>query len=274
MSTSTTTKALRTTASSSIPAPSALTTLLSTQSTYIHPPSTTALPLEILHNLRYQHSWTDVRLHHSTTTSTSVLSLIPASAPSHPDPISKDTLKPSISDLDLTTPFPKTPNARQPLHQPPPAPSPHEPLKPPTTLLSGLPPKPLYIHPDLQRKLLKAGIPESTLQPEREWVLPTSLGAKWTLSQICGAFDSLPLREPRRISKDGKDTTEGPTGGRHDNAEVRKSDGIGTEEEEAVVQHQDAKRVLLAMKAHEGMGGDGTVVYYIVQEGEVKPRQN
>ncbi len=28
------------------------------------------------------------------------------------------------------------------------------------------------------------------------------------------------------------------------------------------------------MRAHEGMGGDGTVVYYIMQEGEVKPRQN
>ena len=40
------------------------------------------------------------------------------------------------------------------------------------------------------------------------------------------------------------------------------------------VEQQDAKRVLLAMKAHDGMGGDGTVVYYIVQEGEVKPRQN
>jgi tRNA-splicing endonuclease subunit Sen15, fungi type len=47
--------------------------------------------------------------------------------------------------------------------------------------------------------------------------------------------------------------------------------GDGTEE---TVQHQDAKRVLLAMKAHEGRGGDGTIVYYIVQEGEVKPRQN
>ncbi len=58
---------------------------------------------------------------------------------------------------------------------------------------------------------------------------------------------------------------------------VRRVEGRGAADaggEGEGVQHQDAKRVLLAMKAHEGKGGDGTVVYYIVQEGEVKPRQN
>lgn len=33
------------------------------------------------------------------------------------------------------------------------------------------------------------------------------------------------------------------------------------------------RRALLAM-TNRGMGGEGTVVYYVVQEGEVKPRQN
>lgn len=33
------------------------------------------------------------------------------------------------------------------------------------------------------------------------------------------------------------------------------------------------KRLLLAM-VDKGMGGDGTVAYYVVQEGAVKPRQN
>lgn len=33
------------------------------------------------------------------------------------------------------------------------------------------------------------------------------------------------------------------------------------------------KRVLLGM-VDRGMGGEGTVVYYVVQEGAVKPRQN
>ena len=36
----------------------------------------------------------------------------------------------------------------------------------------------------------------------------------------------------------------------------------------------DAKRVLLAMMSQNGMGGDGTIVYYITQEGAIKPRQN
>ncbi len=104
-----------------------------------------------------------------------------------------------------------SPNARRSCQQATLEPLPHEPLKlPPITLLSGVPPKTLYIHPDLQRKLLKANIPEPSLQPEREWVLPTSLGAKWTLSQICAVFDSLPPRELRRINKDGGDTTVEP----------------------------------------------------------------
>ena len=33
------------------------------------------------------------------------------------------------------------------------------------------------------------------------------------------------------------------------------------------------KRALLAM-VNRGMGGDGTVIYYVVLEGTVKPRQN
>lgn len=41
-----------------------------------------------------------------------------------------------------------------------------------------------------------------------------------------------------------------------------------------IYEHRDQKRMLLGMKAREGVGGDGTVVYYIMQEGDVKPRQN
>jgi hypothetical protein len=80
---------------SPIPSPSALTTLLSTQSTFTHPPPTIALPLEILHNLRHQHFWTEIYLHH----------FMPASSkPSQqPDPVPRESLEPSISELDLTT---------------------------------------------------------------------------------------------------------------------------------------------------------------------------
>ena len=40
-----------------------------------------------------------------------------------------------------------------------------------------------------------------------------------------------------------------------------------------VTKEWGTRRALLAM-TNRDMGGDGTVVYYIVQEGEVKPRQN
>lgn len=116
-------------------------------------------------------------------------------------------------------------------------------------------------------------------------------------------FDSLPVREERRFSPETRFTAtgiatataiatlgvgDGAAGGKGDAEGVERVEG-GKEEEGRgdgkgkrgshgsgvkVVRHQDAKRVLLAMKAHDGLGGDGTVVYYIVQEGEVKPRQN
>lgn len=84
--------------------------------------------------------------------------------------------------------------------------------------------------------------------------MPTTLAKKWTLRELCAVFDSLPQR-PRRVIRGART-------------------GAETEAETVAVEHQDVKRVLMAMKAHEGLGGDGTVMYYIVQEGEVKPRQN
>ena len=71
-----------------------------------------------------------------------------------------------------------------------------------------------------------------------------SLGEKWTLKKFCTVFDALPEREGLE-TEDGGDLT-----------------------------WKDAKRVLMGMLSTNGMGGDGTIVYYIMQEGEVKPRQN
>lgn len=67
-------------------------------------------------------------------------------------------------------------------------------------------------------------------------------------------FDGLAERDVVRAS-----TTEG-----HNDAE-----GEGESFE-----WKDSKRVILGMLAHNGFGGDGTVTYYVMQEGEVKPRQN
>ena len=72
-----------------------------------------------------------------------------------------------------------------------------------------------------------------------------SLGEKWSLKKFSRVFDALPPRS----------TLE----------------AVGDVE---LMEWSDAKRVLMGMLSTNGMGGDGTVVYYIMQEGEVKPRQN
>lgn len=167
-----------------------------------------ALPLEILHNLRYQHNWTDLSI---------------LKAPTTP--------KSDVPSLSLSS---RSPSRPQPPAPPTPTPTP--------TLLSGVPPKPIYIHPTHQTHLLLQKIPLETLEAQTEYVFPLTLGQSFTLRLLQAAFDCIPARM----------AIEGENGFRH----------------------QDAKRILLAMRGQQGMGGDGTVNYYIVQEGEVKPRQN
>jgi tRNA-splicing endonuclease subunit Sen15 len=72
-------------------------------------------------------------------------------------------------------------------------------------LISGLPPKRLYMHPDEQAELLKQhsnskdtassfdDVDEvSPLEkPVMEWVLPTHLKEKWSLRQFSEVFDAL-----------------------------------------------------------------------------------
>lgn len=94
--------------------------------------------------------------------------------------------------------------------------------------------------------MIKNAIKEADIPVETEWVLPIALGEKWTLRRFAEVFDSLPDREPL----------------------------MWMNLEENREPHRDAKRVLLAMLSHAGSGGDGTFVYYVMQEGDVKPRQN
>jgi tRNA-splicing endonuclease subunit Sen15, fungi type len=100
----------------------------------------------------------------------------------------------------------------------------------------------MYIHPDFQAHLILNSISDSEVPIQPEWVLPMNIAEKWSLARLADVFDSLPKRE----------ALVGANG----------------------FKHQDAKRMLLAMLSHNGMGGDGTIVYYIMQEGDVKPRQN
>ena len=86
---------------------------------------------------------------------------------------------------------------------------------------------------------------------EREWVLPTHLREKWSLRKFAEVFDGIG-DVPPEPDGDGDGSVNG-TEGR--NGEVEKRRG--------------GKRVLLAT-----VDTDSTIVYYIVHEGIVKPRQN
>lgn len=104
----------------------------------------------------------------------------------------------------------------------------------PRPLISGLPPRRLYLHPDDQIEMLKKhrnpdkAIPET---PEVEWVLPTHLAEKWTLRSFAKVFDSMQPQNPPSADR--------------------------------------PKRVVLAT-VHD----DSTIVYYLMHDGIVKPRQN
>ena len=99
------------------------------------------------------------------------------------------------------------------------------------------------MHPDQQVEELKAGVKDDEVEVEREWVLPTHLQEKWSLRRFAEVFDGL---------------GEEPPG----------SDG-GQRWEEVKGKRRGRQRVLLAT-----LGDDSTVVYYIVHDGMVKPRQN
>lgn len=136
--------------------------------------------------------------------------------------------------------------------------SPHAPPTPhyPHTLLSGLPPARIYIHPDEQIYMLENKIKEADIEAEREWVVPTWVGEKdWTLKRLAGIFDGLPENKDKSEVKNGTDGVNGP---RNVEGEARGGRKVWS-----------GKKLLLAVA-----DTDSTVVYYIVHDGIVKPRQN
>ncbi|PSN68105.1 hypothetical protein BS50DRAFT_492047 [Corynespora cassiicola Philippines] len=126
----------------------------------------------------------------------------------------------------------------------------------PRPLLSGLPPQRLYVHPDEQIELLKQADRERKAQgdkerglvvkaePEPEWILPTRLSEKWTLHRLADVFDAIPMAPPEPASR-------------------------GTDPDRPSNPWRTTKRLVLAT-----VDTDSTVVYYIVHDGVVKPRQN
>ncbi|EOA88467.1 hypothetical protein ACJQWK_02167 [Exserohilum turcicum] len=127
----------------------------------------------------------------------------------------------------------------------------------PRPLVSGLPPQRLYVQPDEQVELLKKADRDRKAQaaagtaaldvkpdPEREWILPTRLKEQWTLRRLAGVFDAISLLPP---------PAQEPA----------------TDSDAPASPWRTTKRVVLAT-----VDTDSTVVYYIVHDGVVKPRQN
>lgn len=238
------------------------------------------LAVSILHNLQYQHNWTDLRLHLVCLGGSNAIS---ASNPeSESGLIDLYTLNfngyaslsrhpPLFSGSSTSTNGPSLPSS-----------TPSTPSSDTLTvpLISGLPPHHSYIHPDLQTYLLKHGIKDTDLPIQREYVLPLALGERWSLARFCGVFETLPTRELVTVQA-ASATTRGGTTDANGDGSARAPRSVpnvtantdGNQSGQAYV-HKDQKRVLLGMRAREGAGGDGTVVYYLMQEGEVKPRQN
>ncbi|PLB41973.1 uncharacterized protein BDW47DRAFT_43369 [Aspergillus candidus] len=220
------------------PQPSALTNLIASSSTTTPEPSNslTASTLQILHNLQHQHLWTSLQTHE-----------IELPAPS------KDTSSSSADPSSPSASFPTTTTTTT------------------TTqyLISGIPPHHVYIHPDEQLYMLQRGLRETDIELERLFVLPAVQGQSWSLARLAAVFDSLPGGGERPAASTALDEGEGSEGDKAANL----AEYYEYREKASLTKEWGGKRILLAM-ADRMMGGDGTVVYYVVQEGAVKPRQN
>ena len=143
----------------------------------------------------------------------------------------------------------------------------------PRPLISGVPPGTIYVDPDsnsVQFGGEKSGEnldsdessdsddADGNIKIDREWVLPVDLREKWTIRQWAEIFDSIPAEPPgskRYVPGDE------PGGVRLD-----ASDDSPLFESQT---RKRKKRLVMGI-----VSGDSTVVYYIVHDGIVKPRQN
>ncbi|KAJ9202534.1 hypothetical protein DTO164E3_2974 [Paecilomyces variotii] len=136
-------------------------------------------------------------------------------------------------------------------------------------LISGIPPNRLYTHPDEQLWMLENNLRDDDIGPERFFVLPTTRGQKFTLRKLAGVFDSLP-----EVQEDERPLLTQVTDDQKTKDKAEKLSAYYERRKQmSKTQEWGGKRLLLAM-VDRGVGGDGTVVYYVIQEGTVKPRQN
>jgi hypothetical protein len=140
----------------------------------------------------------------------------------------------------------------------------------PSYLISGIPPHRIYTHPDEQLFMLERGLREDDIELERMFVVPTAHGQSWTLRKMAAVFDALPEDEEESNAQSLDDAKES---GNNAEKAAKLTEYYEYRRKARVTKEWGGKRLLLAM-VDRSMGGDGTVVYYVVQEGAVKPRQN
>ena len=129
----------------------------------------------------------------------------------------------------------------------------------PRPLISGTPPEPIYVDPGGSG--IAGGGGGDGNKADREWVLPVDLREKWSVRQWAAVFDSIPVEPPGH--RGSSQEPGGPEAG------VRQ-DGCGsTPPLQEGNGQQRKKRLVMGI-----VSGDSTVVYYIVHDGIVKPRQN
>ena len=87
---------------------------------------------------------------------------------------------------------------------------------------------------------------------------------------MAAVFDSLPQVDEALASLAGGLEEDDD---QNDGKEAKVAEYLEYRETARATKEWGGKRLLLAM-VDKGMGGEGTVVYYVVQEGAVKPRQN
>lgn len=140
-------------------------------------------------------------------------------------------------------------------------------------LISGIPPHRVYTHPDEQLYMLQRGLREDDVELERMVVLPTVHGQSWTLRKLAAVFDSLPDTVEEEALGSSVDDGEERAGSENGEKAAKLAEYYNYRQKARQTGEWGNKRLLLAM-IDKDMGGDGTVVYYIVHEGAVKPRQN
>ncbi|ODM23847.1 hypothetical protein SI65_01437 [Aspergillus cristatus] len=140
-------------------------------------------------------------------------------------------------------------------------------------VISGVPPNRIYTHPDEQLFMLERGLRDNDIDPERTFVLPTVEGQSWSLRKMAAVFDSLPQVDEGLASLAPEGGREGEESQPRDEKEAKIAEYLEYRKSARATKDWGGKRLLLSM-VDRNMGGDGTVVYYVVQEGTVKPRQN